>query len=116
MKNIKTFEGFFDFSKVKKDEIKDYGGEGGVNAPLMPKYAEREITSNDNDVYCFFTKEQLERKKGQKHTSYAHDAYHMTFKSKKELEELKIKYPVGGTYNGETIERTTTMNSKNLRQ
>lgn len=117
MKNIKTFEGFFDFAKVKKSEIKNYGsgGEGGVNAPLMPKYTERKITSkNVDDVYCFFTRELLERKKSKKLKSYAHDSYQFTYSTPERLKELKEAYPVGGKYNGETITLTCTLNSKHI--
>lgn len=67
---------------------------------------------DDKDVYAFFTKELKDRKSNQKITSYTHDAYHIRFNSKKELEDLKKKYCIGAKYNGETITSTHLLNSK----
>ncbi len=68
------------------------------------------------NVYAFFTKELLDRKSKQKHSSYVHDAYHIRYNSEKELEELKNKYSIGSKYKNETIVSYTLLDSKTLEQ
>jgi hypothetical protein len=70
------------------------------------------IDYSNKDVYAFFTKELLDRKKNQKHRSYTHDAYHIKYDGKEELEKLKEKYPVGAKYVDETITSISLLDSK----
>lgn len=70
----------------------------------------------ENDIFAIMTQEHSDKKKNQRHTSMAHDAYHIEYKSIKELEDLEEKFPIGGKYNGETIISRCTLNKKNLYQ
>lgn len=66
----------------------------------------------DDDVYAIMTKELSERQKNRKIKSLTHDAYHFKYNNIDELNELKLKYPVGGKYKNETIIQIATLNSK----
>lgn len=94
----------------------DFNSKPYINRPKHRKISSRNSDDIDNDVYCFMTKELRDRKKNHRHISMAHDAYHLEYNTPKKLKELQEKYPIGGTYKGETIIATSTMNSKNLSQ
>lgn len=114
--NMKHIKKFFDiFKKSSEESQKDYKDR------YVKEYSDEKkpkmrgtIDDSNKDTYAFFTKELLDRKKNQKHRSYAHDAYHIKYDGKEELEKLKEKYPVGGKYRNETITSTTLLDSKTL--
>lgn len=114
MKNIKTFEGFFDRFKKKEQEVQQDtyfdGGDAGTHAPKLMSGGK--YKTEEDDIYAIFTKELDERKKNQRHRSYMHDAYHLFANSKEDMDRLKREYPKGGTYKGSEITGVATLNSK----
>lgn len=124
MKHIKMFEDFDFLKKIFKKKDHNIPNLEEEKSPIEPhrlgeirrsKY-DIEIERRENNVFAIMTKELSDRKKNQRHTSMAHDAYHYEYNGIEELEELERKYPIGGEYNGETITRTCTLNKNNLYQ
>ena len=118
MKRIKSFKLFEEAPFDIENEPRD--GSLGNAASVTKKWYEEAPKmrggrdDSDKDVYVIWTKEISDRKSNQKLRSYAHDAYHIHFKSEEELKELKEKYPVGAKYKGETITFTTLLDSRTL--
>lgn len=102
MKNIKTFENFFDFAKIKKSEVVDEFTD--VKDVRQIKY----VVKDTDNIFCVFTRELNNKNK----EPFSRDHYQFTFTSKERLRELKEKYPIGGKYNGETITSVGTLKGK----
>jgi len=119
MKHISNFK-LFEYSIATQavPESLDYdsnswqGKDLGIPSPKMKGGFLND--DSDKDIYAIFTRELLDRKSKQRLRSFAHDAYHIKFDSKEELEKLKEKYPVGAKYKEQTIVSISLLNSKTL--